>query len=152
LIQLFPERSSPGVEPRGTAGDAVQAQSKNSIARCNWRARLAGFQQCLDQHPGPRLLILSKVEAEHPWRQALLEIENPLPEQRKSQRPRQLQRQEKDGRGQAAGNLNSVLRRCVEFFQRNPGPRGWTGSCNSSATFHVQIRQPQAATGFPESD
>jgi signal transduction histidine kinase/CheY-like chemotaxis protein len=126
LIQLFPERRSASVEPRGTAGDSVQAQKqKLDCALQLARTVSLDFNNALTSILGHASLILSKVELEHPWRQALLEIEKSAARAAEvSNDLASFSRQEKDGRGQATGNLNSVLRRCVEFFQRNPGPQG----------------------------
>jgi len=80
------------------------------------------FNNALTSILGHTSHLLSKIELNHPWRPVLLEVEKSAA--RAAEIASDLgtfSRQEKEARGQTAGNLNSVLQRCVEFFQQNAG-------------------------------
>ena len=78
------------------------------------------FNNVLTSVLGHASLLLGKVEPKDPLRGSLVEIEKSA--QRAAEVANDLaafSRQEKDTRGQTAGNLNGVLRRTVDFFQQN---------------------------------
>lgn len=86
------------------------------------------FNNALTGILGHASLILAKIEPTHPWRASMIEIEKAA--QRAAELAQDLasfSRQEKDPRGQTAGNLNVVVRRAVELF-RKPGAKDvlWT--------------------------
>jgi two-component system cell cycle sensor histidine kinase/response regulator CckA len=85
------------------------------------------FNNVLTSILGYSSLLLSKAEANHPWRQALMEMEKSAAKAAEiSNELAAFSRQEKEPRGQHAGNLNAVLQRCVETFQRaNKEPATW---------------------------
>lgn len=78
------------------------------------------FNNVLTSVLGHASLLLGKVEASNPLRGSLVEIEKSA--QRAAEVANDLaafSRQEKDTRGQTAGNLNDVMRRTVDFFKQN---------------------------------
>src|SRR2546428_1522313 len=86
------------------------------------------FNNALTSILGHTSLVLSKVEPNHPWRHSLMEVE------RAAQKPAQIaqdlaafSRQENDAPARTPGNLNTVLSRTVESFQK-PGSSSiiWT--------------------------
>jgi CheY-like chemotaxis protein/anti-sigma regulatory factor (Ser/Thr protein kinase) len=69
------------------------------------------------------------MEPNHPWRGSLIEVEKSAAKAAEIANDLgTFSRQEKEARGQAAGNLNLLLQRSVEFFQQNAGadPVAWT--------------------------
>jgi len=93
------------------------------------------FNNALTSILGHTSLVLSKVEPNHPWRHSLMEVERAA--QKAAEIAQDLaafsSRQEKDARAQAPGNLNNVLSRAVESFQKPGSPRIiWT--------FHLEKR------------
>jgi signal transduction histidine kinase/CheY-like chemotaxis protein len=69
-------------------------------------------------------LLLSKAEADHPWRRSLLEVEKSAARAAEiASELAQFSRQEKETRKAPASNLNLVVGRCVEIFQNTHGPR-----------------------------
>ena len=79
------------------------------------------FNNALTTILGHASWVLSKMEPNHPWRNSLSEVEKAA--QRAAEIADDLaafSRQDKDPRAQVAGNLNDLVRRAVEVFQR-PG-------------------------------
>jgi CheY-like chemotaxis protein len=69
------------------------------------------------------------MEPNHPWRGSLLEVEKSAAKAAEITNDLgTFSRQEKEARTQAAGNLNTLLQRTVEFFQQNAGelPAAWS--------------------------
>lgn len=86
------------------------------------------FNNALTSILGHASLVLSKMEPSDPWRNSLLEVEKSA--QKAAEVANDLaafSRQEKDPRIQTPGNLNQVVRRTVELFQK-PGAANilWT--------------------------
>jgi signal transduction histidine kinase len=86
------------------------------------------FNNALTTILGHTSLILGRVEPSHPWRGSLMEVEKSA--QKAAEIAHDLaefSRQEKDATAHAPGNLNRILRRAVEVFQK-PGGLGvvWT--------------------------
>src|ERR1700690_1039386 len=84
------------------------------------------FNNALTSILGHTSLLLSKAEANHPWRRSLLEVEKSA--SRAAEIAHELtvfSRQEKEGHRAPTGNLNMVLNRCVDFF-RNEKTAGIT--------------------------
>jgi len=76
------------------------------------------FNNALTSILGHTSLLLSKAEANHPWRHSLLEVEKSA--SRAAEVVNELtvfSRQEKEGHLAPEGNLNTVVTRCVDFFQ-----------------------------------
>lgn len=119
IFQLFPEGPQ---ESKNQTGEANLAQKqKLDCALQLARTVSLDFNNALTIILGHTSLVLSKMEANHPWRQSLLEVEKSA--EKAAEIANDLStfsRQEKETRGQAAGNLNSILQRSVEVFQSSP--------------------------------
>ncbi len=82
------------------------------------------FNNALTSILGHTSLVLSKVEPNHPWRHSLMEVERAAQKAAEiAQDLAAFSRQEKDARAQTPGNLNTVLTRAVESFQKPGSPR-----------------------------
>jgi signal transduction histidine kinase len=69
-------------------------------------------------------LLLSKAEPQHPWRRSLLEVEKSAARAAEIASELALfSRQEKESRRAPAGNLNTVVNRCIEAFRSTAGNR-----------------------------
>ena len=76
------------------------------------------FNNALTSILGHTSLLLSKAEANHPWRHSLLEVEKSA--SRAAEIAHELMvfsRQEKETHRAPTGNLNTVVNRCVDFFR-----------------------------------
>src|SRR2546430_7890841 len=77
------------------------------------------FNNALTSVLGHTSLVLSKMEPSNPWRNSLMEVEKAAQKAAEiAQDLAAFSRQEKDPRAQTPGNLNNILRRAVELFQR----------------------------------
>ncbi len=86
------------------------------------------FNNALTSILGHTSLVLSQVEPNHPWRASLLEVEKSAAKAAEIANDLgAFSRQEKEVRSQTAGNLNLLVQRCVEVFQRDAGlePGAW---------------------------
>ncbi|MCL5097992.1 MAG: ATP-binding protein [Candidatus Omnitrophica bacterium] len=128
ILQLFREPSgsasgSPG-PAKGEAQpvEAVVAQKqKLDCALQMIRSVVLDFNNALTSILGHTSLMLHKMEAGHPWRNSLVEVEKSA--ERAAEIAHDLaafSRQDKDSRSLTAGNLNELLRSTVELFQ-GPG-------------------------------
>ncbi|MDW8308379.1 MAG: hypothetical protein RMK20_03300 [Verrucomicrobiales bacterium] len=112
LLQLLPE----------TAGcdSGVALQQKLDCALQLARSVALEFNNALTSVLGYTSLLLSRAEPGHPWRRTLLEVEKSAAKAAEvaadlaafSLREREL-------RHQSAGNINTLVQRCVEFFQHS---------------------------------
>src|ERR1039457_1986310 len=87
------------------------------------------FNNALTSVLGHTSLVLSKMEPNHPWHDSLMEVEKSAFKAAEIANDLgTFSRQEKETRTQAAGNLNVLLQRTVQFFQQNAGPEpaAWT--------------------------
>jgi len=77
------------------------------------------FNNALTSVLGHASLVLSKMEPGNPWRNSLMEVEKGAQKAAEiAQDLAAFSRQEKDPRAQTPGNLNNILRRAVELFQK----------------------------------
>ena len=123
VFQLLPE-SAPGAgEPKHPGGDATTAQKQKLDCALQLARTVAlDFNNALTSILGHTSLVLSKMEANHPWRNSLIEVEKSAAKAAEIANDLgTFSRQEKEARPQAAGNLNSLLQRSAEFFQQNDG-------------------------------
>jgi nitrogen-specific signal transduction histidine kinase len=108
------------------AGDVVLKQKLDCALQLARTVSL-DFNNALTSILGHVSFLLSKAEAGHPWRHALMEVEKSA--QRAAEIAHELQtfsRQEKETRRAPAGNVNLVVNRCVEFFRNAHGSLiGW---------------------------
>jgi two-component system, cell cycle sensor histidine kinase and response regulator CckA len=129
VLQLWPETSATA-PARAQTGEASPAQKqKLDCALQLARTVSLDFNNALTSILGHSSLLLSKLEANHPWRGSLLEIEKSAA--RAAEIANDLgafSRQEKETRPQADGNLNLLVQRTVEFCQQSVGaqPVAWS--------------------------
>ena len=103
------------------AGDLILKQKLDCALQLARTVSL-DFNNALTSILGHVSFLLSKAEAGHPWRHALMEVEKSA--ERAAEIAHELQtfsRQEKETRRVPPGNLNLVVSRCVEFFRNAHG-------------------------------
>ena len=105
--------------PSSSADTVFVHKQKLDCALQLTRSVALDFNNVLTCILGHTSLLLTKAEPDHPWRPALLEVEKAT--DRAAEITHDLamfSRQEKDAPTHASGNLNAVLRRVVETFQK----------------------------------
>jgi two-component system, cell cycle sensor histidine kinase and response regulator CckA len=124
VLQLLRESAPAVAEVKPTGGDAGLAlKQKLDCALQLARTVALDFNNALTSILGHTSLVLSKMEPNHPWRESLIEVEKSAAKAAEIANDLgTFSRQEKEVRAQAAGNLNLLLQRSVEFFQQNAGP------------------------------
>ncbi len=107
--------------PATAAAEASLAQKqKLDCALQLARSVALDFNNALTSILGHASLLLSKAEANHPWRGSLNEIEKSAAKAAEVANDlAAFSRQEKDVRVQVAGNMNTLLERTVEAFQNS---------------------------------
>jgi len=112
----------PRVETKpADAGDLILKQKLDCALQLARTVSL-DFNNALTSILGHVSFLLSKAEAGHPWRHALMEVEKSA--ERAAEVAHELQtfsRQEKEAHRSPPGNLNLVVNRCVEFFRNAHG-------------------------------
>ena len=120
LLQLFPGTAITSEDKnRGTETTFFQKQ-KLECALQMARSVALDFNNALTGILGHTSHVLASMEAKHPWRDSLLEVEKAAA--RAAEIANDLgafSLQEKVSRGQAPGNLNVVLQRTIDLFQQN---------------------------------
>lgn len=120
ILQMLPEPPR-SAEAKPAAGEAGAHKQKLDCALQLARSVSLDFNNALTSILGYTSLILSKVESDHPWRRALLEVEKAAGKAAEIANDLAgFSRQERDTHTQSSGNLNGVLRRCVETLQNSP--------------------------------
>ncbi len=122
VLQLLSETAPSGDgQPRG--GDSGQAQKQKLECALQLARTVAlDFNNALTSILGHTSLVLSQMETTHPWRNSLLEVEKSAAKAAEIANDLgTFSRQEKETRNQAAGNLNPLLERTVDFFKKNSG-------------------------------
>ncbi len=110
LMQLLPE--SLGCDSN------LALQQKLDCALQLARSVALEFNNALTSVLGYTSLLLSKAEPGHPWRRTLLEVEKSAAKAAEVAADlAAFSLREKELRQQSAGNLNTLVQRCVEFFQ-----------------------------------
>ena len=103
--------------------DGLAHKQKLDCALQLARSVALDFNNALTSILGYTSLLLTKAEATHPWRRTLMEVEKSAGKAAEiASDLAAFSRQEKETRGQSAGNLNTVLQRCVEAFQHSHKP------------------------------
>jgi signal transduction histidine kinase len=122
LLQLLREGGAmPEGKAPGTDSSSVHKQKLDCALQLARTVSL-DFNNALTSILGHTSLVLSKMEPGHPWRGSLLEVEKSAAKAAEIANDLgTFSRQEKEVRPQAAGNLNLLLQRSVEFFQQNAG-------------------------------
>ncbi len=124
LLQLLPDISVPKPEAKELNGEAsIALKQKLDCALQLARTVALDFNNALTSILGHTSHLLSQIEPNHPWRAALLEVEKSAA--RAAEIANDLgtfSRQDREIRSQAAGNLNLVLQRAVDFLRQNALP------------------------------
>jgi len=152
VLQLLPEAvSAPAAAPVpdvsagvGTMdGGGLLFKQKLECALQLARTVALDFNNALTSILGHTSLLLSKAEATHPWRHSLLEVEKSA--SRAAEIAHELtvfSRQEKEGHRAPAGNLNTVVNGCVEFFHNKQ---------NAKITWKTQLERELFSARFDEA-
>jgi signal transduction histidine kinase/ActR/RegA family two-component response regulator len=130
LLQLLKEIPAEASAPKLAAGAPTAAaaaaeantahKQKLDCALQLARSVALDFNNALTSILGHASLLLSKAEANHPWRSSLNEIEKSAAKAAEVANDlAAFSRPEKDVRVQVAGNLNTLLERTVEAFQHS---------------------------------
>jgi signal transduction histidine kinase len=117
-----PARVAPAGSPAATAAAEASLVHKQKLDCALQLARSVAldFNNALTSILGHASLLLSKAEANHPWRGSLNEIEKSAAKAAEiASDLAAFSRQEKDTRSQMAGNMNTLLERTVEAFQNS---------------------------------
>jgi signal transduction histidine kinase/CheY-like chemotaxis protein len=143
LLQLLPDTTEfAGTKP-GTLDAGLVHKQKLDCALQLARSVALDFNNALTSVLGYTSLMLSKAEAAHPWRRTLLEIEKSAAKAAEVAADlAAFSLQEKEPRAQAAGNVNVILQRCVEFF---------TNSRKEPTAWNVQLDRRIFAAKFDEA-
>lgn len=122
VFQLFRELPPPPGETRAGIVDAGLAhKQKLDCALQLARSVSLDFNNALTTILGHASLALSKMELSHPWRGSFAEIEKAAGKAAEvANQLAAFSRAEKDIQNLPAGNLNTVLRRVAETFQKSP--------------------------------
>ena len=124
VFQLFPEKAAPSAEPKSQMGFETTFAQKQKLDCALQMARTVAldFNNALTSILGHTSLVLAKIEPGNPWRGSLLEVERAAAKAAEvASDLGAFSRQDKDARIQAAGNLNLVLQRAVDGFQKTSG-------------------------------
>lgn len=125
LLQLFspdeiplpPAKLAPAAPGRPVTGDAALKQKLDCVLQLA-RSVSLDFNNALTGVLAHTSLLLGKAEADHPWRRSLLEVEKSAARAAEiAGELAQFSRQEKKSRRAPAGNLNTVVSRCLEMFR-----------------------------------
>ncbi len=129
LFQLLPDTAAP--LPAPTNEQPVEAgmahRQKLDCALQLARTVALDFNNALTSILGHTSLILGRMAPDDPWRASLMEVEKSAAKAAEIANDLgTFSRQEKDTRGQTAGNLNLLLQPNVELFQSSyPGKVKW---------------------------
>lgn len=112
LLQLLPESTG--------CDSSLVLQQKLDCALQLARSVALEFNNALTSVLGYTSLLLSKAEPGHPWRRTLLEVEKSAAKAAEIAADlAAFSLREKELRQQSAGNINTLVQRCVEFFQHS---------------------------------
>jgi signal transduction histidine kinase len=122
LLQLLPPPNG-SVESANATGDAALKQKLDCVLQLARTVSL-DFNNALTGVLAHTSLLLGKAEPGHPWRRSLLEVEKSAARAAEIASELALfSRQEKESRRAPAGNLNTVVSRCLEAFRSTGGSR-----------------------------
>ncbi len=145
VFQMLPDIAPAAAEAKNPAGEAGLAQKQKLDCALQLARTVAlDFNNALTSILGHTSLVLSKMEANHPWRGSLIEVEKSAAKAAEIANDLgTFSRQEKEMRAQAAGNLNLLLQRSVEFFQQNTGAE--------TVAWNLQLERRLFAAKFDEA-
>jgi len=143
LIQLLPDITElAGTKPANLDAGLVHKQKLDCALQLA-RSVALDFNNALTSVLGYTSLMLSKAEAAHPWRRTLMEIEKSAAKAAEVAADlAAFSLQEKESRAQAAGNINLIVQRCIEFFQN---------SHKESTAWDIQLDRRLFAAKFDEA-
>ncbi|HXP62131.1 MAG TPA: ATP-binding protein [Dongiaceae bacterium] len=145
VLQLLPAGASARTEAKAASGDAGAAQKQKLDCALQLARTVAlDFNNALTSILGHTSLVLSQVEANHPWRASLIEVQKSAAKAAEIANDLgTFSRQDKEVRSQAAGNLNLLVQRCVEAFQREGG--------DEQAVWQLQLERKLFSAKFDEA-
>jgi nitrogen-specific signal transduction histidine kinase len=129
ILQLLPDAPTPVANsPKEPSAESLVQKQKLDCALQLARTVSLDFNNALTSILGHTSLLLSKAEANHPWRHSLIEVEKSAG--RAAEIANDLgtfSRPDKEQRVQSARNLNSILQRSIELFKNAEGKKiSWT--------------------------
>jgi two-component system cell cycle sensor histidine kinase/response regulator CckA len=129
ILQLLPDAPAPvATSPKEPSAESLVQKQKLDCALQLARTVSLDFNNALTSILGHTSLLLSKAEANHPWRHSLIEVEKSAA--RAAEIANDLgtfSRPDKEQRVQSARNLNSILQRSIELFKNAEGKKiSWT--------------------------
>ena len=126
LFQLLSGMTGANAVPApksATEGDAALKQKLDCVLQLA-RSVSLDFNNALTGVLAHTSLLLGKAESTHPWRRSLLEVEKSAARAAEIASELALfSRQEKEARRAPAGNLNTLVNRCVEVLKNAHGNR-----------------------------
>jgi two-component system, cell cycle sensor histidine kinase and response regulator CckA len=145
LVQLLPAPPEPKPAPSPEPAEqlAIIQKQKLDCALQLARTMALDFNNALTSILGHASLVLGQMEATHPWRASLVEVEKSA--SRAAEIAADLaafSRQEREPRTQAAGNLNQLLERVASLFR---------SSMPDKAQWSLQLSQKLYSTKFDEA-
>jgi two-component system cell cycle sensor histidine kinase/response regulator CckA len=151
VFQLLPsigpkvEPAAPAAPPSGKESTTEILVQKQKLDCALQLARTVSldFNNALTSILGHTSLLLTKAEAEHPWRRSLMEVEKSAA--RAAEIANDLgtfSRPDKEQRGHSARNLNAILQRAVDLFANGEGKK---------IAWKSQLERKPYATKFDEA-
>jgi two-component system, cell cycle sensor histidine kinase and response regulator CckA len=126
ILQLIPHTTP--TTTKEAAAESLAHKQKLDCALQLARTVSLDFNNALTSILGHTSLLLTKTEANHPWRRSLLEVEKSAA--RAAEIANDLgtfSRPDKEHRGQSARNVNAILQRAVDAFETAEGKKiAWT--------------------------
>jgi nitrogen-specific signal transduction histidine kinase len=140
LLSNAPQSS--GQKSHLTESGSVQKQKLDCALQLA-RSVALDFNNALTSILGYTSLLLTKAEANHPWRRPLLEVEKSASKAAEIANDlAAFSRQEKETREQQTGNLNAILQRCADSFQHTH---------MNHVTWQIQLERRLYAARFDEA-
>ena len=143
VFQAVPEAAAAGDEKNQSPEASLAQKQKLDCALQLARTVSLDFNNALTGVLAHTSLLLGKAEPGHPWRHSLMEVEKSA--ERAAEISNELaafSRQETEAPRAAAGNLNAVVNRCVEFFRNARG---------AAITWQLQLEKGLFAARFDEA-
>lgn len=144
LFQMFAAAATLAVAAKSELqGAALAHKQKLDCALQLARTMALDFNNALTSILGHTSLLLGTMEAEHPWRSSLMEVEKAAGKAAEIAHDlATFSNQEKEARAPDAGNLNDLIRRTVELFKPTAIP---------GVTWELQLEGKLFAAHFGEA-
>jgi nitrogen-specific signal transduction histidine kinase len=134
-----------GTETKGPGNEAQAQKQKLDCALQLARTVALDFNNALTSILGHTSLLLSKMEPGNPSRSSLLEVEKSAAKAAEIANDLgTFSRQDKEVRGQAAGNLNQLVQRTVESLQQG-------GTTEAQVSWNLQLERKLFSAKFDEA-